>query len=921
MLKLGRKRAAFLLCCLLLPITPLKAETTVVEIVDYRDGQEAVLQTFSTLKSAADYYAKHRHDESVVNLGVRQDGKLIAVDQGIVFFASEGCKVNTEYKDADTGNDGYLNGCYGADGAALDTDFTKMQVEFKLSGVRGKAKLAEVTLVPLSEAGNLSSYTVREGRLYHQIRQSQSSSRYATMIDLGPVPANLSSYGQLYSYDGHYFYEDSAVMLQDYQKGSTAASINSQEPFYFYYQYLSHRSLSYYTEAELTAYFQQTLGIDQSIVSYQDRDRNSVHDTLNQSLYYGEEGAFLQAQSLYGSNALMMLALSMNESASGRSSLSFTRNNLFGHAAYDSDVEANAKRYFKLSSSILSHAKTYVSASYLNPKKFQYHGGFFGDKASGMNVSYASDPYWGEKAASYYMQLDEAMGSKDLNQLTLGIHTQNVSLSIYSEPSSASAVLYSTGKTAPLAFVLLEKIENGEGSWYKVQSEAAVAEDYTYRFEECIGYLPASSFDVILNADRLNTLQLKTAVFDAGEGTFPQGGSRIEIDLLENSEPYAPEPTKENSVLVGWQENNGVYLAEYKAIQEISMVSLPQQQYAAGSRIDLKKGKVQVKYMDGTEEELPLTSSMVSGFDLNSEGVQTVTVSVGTVSTSYEIEVSEELNQLQDALKEDLDALIEAIDPAAVTEQQKTDLLKLKQRLDTTEVTSWTIAQIRALDTLLKPLLDNQRSLILKSKDSQFSVSGLSLALPQTDPGQKKWIKDTYKLTLKQAKPQDEVQRQAETIASGNGAAIEQWFTVSGQKNYDSSLTLRTPLCITMSLPEGWDSSKKVTVWRLEDGDVIQMPTTQSALTLTFTSEALGQFVLTSRQTVNQYEDTPPVEVMTIAQNGLDWPQLMIKALIAVIALLILFAAVLILQRRADKKRRRALAKRAKRQRQIHRRK
>ena len=106
--------------------------------------------------------------------------------------------------------------------------------------------------------------------------------------------------------------------------------------------------MSFYTEAELTDYFQKTLGIDQSIVSYQDRDRNSVHDTLNQSLYYSEEGAFLQAQSLYGSNALMMLALSMNESASGRSSLSFTRNNLFGHAAYDSDVEANAKRYFNL---------------------------------------------------------------------------------------------------------------------------------------------------------------------------------------------------------------------------------------------------------------------------------------------------------------------------------------------------------------------------------------------------------------------------------------------------------------------------------------------------------------------------------------------------------------------------------------------
>ena len=118
MRKQGKKWAAFLLCCLLLPVTPVKAETTVIEIVDYRDGQETVLQTFSTVKSAADYYAKHRDDASVANLGVRQDGKLIAVDQGIVFFASEGCKVNTEYKDADTGNDGYLNGCYGADGAA-----------------------------------------------------------------------------------------------------------------------------------------------------------------------------------------------------------------------------------------------------------------------------------------------------------------------------------------------------------------------------------------------------------------------------------------------------------------------------------------------------------------------------------------------------------------------------------------------------------------------------------------------------------------------------------------------------------------------------------------------------------------------------------------------------------------------------------
>ena len=86
----------------------------------------------------------------------------------------------------------------------------------------------------------------------------------------------------------------------------------------------------------------------------------------------------------------------------------------------------------------------------------------------------------GEKAASYYMQLDEAMGLKDLNQLTLGIHTENTSLKILSEPAASAEVLYTTGKTAPLALVLLGKLENGEGTWYKVQSEAAVAEDFTY---------------------------------------------------------------------------------------------------------------------------------------------------------------------------------------------------------------------------------------------------------------------------------------------------------------------------------------------------------------------------------------------------------------------------------------------------------
>ena len=89
----------------------------------------------------------------------------------------------------------------------------------------------------------------------------------------------------------------------------------------------------------------------------------------------------------------MMLSLAENESALGRSYLAYTRNNLFGHAAYDSAVEENASRYTSTAGSVYSHALHYLSNAYLNPSQFQFHGGFFGNKAGGMNVSYASDPY------------------------------------------------------------------------------------------------------------------------------------------------------------------------------------------------------------------------------------------------------------------------------------------------------------------------------------------------------------------------------------------------------------------------------------------------------------------------------------------------------------------------------------------------
>ena len=75
----------------------------------------------------------------------------------------------------------------------------------------------------------------------------------------------------------------------------------------------------------------------------------------------------------------------------GRSAIAREKKNLFGHAAYDDSPSQSASGYKSVRESILAHAEKYLQNSYLNPLSDLYHGGFFGDKAGGMNVRYASE--------------------------------------------------------------------------------------------------------------------------------------------------------------------------------------------------------------------------------------------------------------------------------------------------------------------------------------------------------------------------------------------------------------------------------------------------------------------------------------------------------------------------------------------------
>ena len=181
----------------------------------------------------------------------------------------------------------------------------------------------------------------------------------------------------------------------------------------------------------------------------------------------------MQMQQIYGVNPIMLLSIGANESAWGRSYISIVKNNLFGMAAYDSST-SSARAYDSVLDSVLDVARV-LTGSYFNAASDTnyYHGNFLGNKEGGVNVKYASDAYWGEKAASYYYSIDKTLGLKDYNTYVIGI-TNKESTKAYKTASTDNLAYYynGTGRKLKNNTVL---IIGEEGDFYKVMSDYSLA--------------------------------------------------------------------------------------------------------------------------------------------------------------------------------------------------------------------------------------------------------------------------------------------------------------------------------------------------------------------------------------------------------------------------------------------------------------
>lgn len=228
----------------------------------------------------------------------------------------------------------------------------------KISGLSGYMNKSDLVAVS-SDSDFIPHYATDGNYLYHEL------SPYAS-IRVAPHSSSMAIGKKYYSADGMNF-EDFTV----------------ENPFLF----RDLRKPSNYTAEEL----------------------DKVYSLMNikGSRLAGKGAIFKEAEERYQINALYLIAHSALESSWGRSQIAKDKNNFFGIAAYDTTPYDSAKSFDDVDKGILGAAK-WIRENYIDNGRT-----YLGNKASGMNVLYASDPYWGEKIASIMMRINSQLGEKD----------------------------------------------------------------------------------------------------------------------------------------------------------------------------------------------------------------------------------------------------------------------------------------------------------------------------------------------------------------------------------------------------------------------------------------------------------------------------------------------------------------------------
>ena len=435
--------------------------------------------------------------------------KIINAKCALVDLTVRGNNINYYYPTASSNtSDAYMvtSSQTGAvDGAFLEFDPSSRRAKVKIAGYTGWVNEEAYNIVPIIWLYSISYYKGYSGEFKHFFTSDITVKSGSYGMAISKTPAGLSDNKTYYSYDGHYFYSDQYAMIKDYKNGNNSNAVNKGSVYYNYYQYLPNHSKTNYSATNINQYIRDGLGYTYTVFG-NTLDIKRTFNTDQISKLYGMGTYFIQGQEQYGANAILSLGLNRNESGDGRSKISVLKNNGFGQGAVDSSPFGSAYGFLTYQGGIYNHAQHFVGDMYENPNHSYYHGGHFGNKSGGWNIKYASDPYWGEKAASYYYRFDRYYGFQDYNFYQLAINTR--SLNVYSSPNTNSKVIYSI-RNEEIPVIIEEEVTgtsvDGNNKWYKIVSDKNINANkdpygtYAEKFdwENSYAYVPAAYFKKI----------------------------------------------------------------------------------------------------------------------------------------------------------------------------------------------------------------------------------------------------------------------------------------------------------------------------------------------------------------------------------------------------------------------------------------
>lgn len=435
--------------------------------------------SFSTESCYSDFAsAKNRMKELGGDVVVRHDSsysytKIIAMNSGIAYsYPRDGATLNI-YQDVNN-HSIYYKQTYVARHFELNYLDTERylgdgrgMIETNINGFHGFTDLEYVDLVPskfirngiaITLGGNNpytneGTFTFVPKQNYYERRTSGNYSEIvyhiyrgfpangyepvSEAIVIGPAPSDMNEGVKYYSYDGVNFYSDS-----DFK--------NKIFTYYNYYQFLPLRSKT---------------NISADIF-------NSYISKYDNSVMRGTGQTFIDAQNKYGINALLLFAMAAHESANGTSGYATKRNNLFGWNAVDADP--NQATSFSSVAVCVNQQAGVNLRGFVDVTDGRFFSSSLGNKGSGLNVKYASDPYWGMEIASIAYQIDKLSKNKngtlsDYNYYSLSL-INKFDIPVKQEPSDGSKTLYTTqyGPHYQEGFIVIDL--GTQGSYTKVQS-------------------------------------------------------------------------------------------------------------------------------------------------------------------------------------------------------------------------------------------------------------------------------------------------------------------------------------------------------------------------------------------------------------------------------------------------------------------